>query len=280
MNSPYWEKMKNIISEKIVPALTYVFDNVIKPLWDEGLSFIFKQFETIGNLFSGIGDAITLFKEGKILEGISTLVGSLGTFFKDTVDNLITGVYNLFAGLFGLEKTDSVFGSISKFFSDTWTSIKTFFTDLYNGVVGIFTDPVGTLTSLWNGLVGEGGLIDIIFTPIDAAIAWIQGLFGWGDPDEPFSLLEFVKGAFKTVKDWFVGLFTWGAEAGKTELDFSITKLALEGFKKVKEWISNLFSWADSTKPEGEDAEWTLLGSILENRKAPIRIKRFIYIRY
>ena len=72
-----------------MPALTYVFDNVIKPLWDEGLSFIFKQFETIGNLFSGIGDAITLFKEGKILEGITTLVGSLGTFFKDTIDNLL-----------------------------------------------------------------------------------------------------------------------------------------------------------------------------------------------
>lgn len=243
MNSPYWEKMKTLISEKIVPALTFVFDNILKPLWDEGLSLIFKQFETIGNLFSGIGDAITLFKEGKILEGISTLVGSLGTFFKDTVDNLITGVYNLFGGLFGLEKTDSVFGEISKFFSDTWTSIKTFFTDLYNGVVGIFADPVGTLTNLWNGLVGEGGLIDILFYPVDKAIAWVKGLFGWGDPDEPFSLTEFVQGAFKQVKDWVTGLF----------------------------------SWADSTKPEGEDAEWTLLGSILEAVKAPIRFLRDLF---
>ena len=243
MNSPYWEKMKTLISEKIVPALTFVFDNILKPLWDEGLSLIFKQFETIGNLFSGIGDAITLFKEGKILEGISTLVGSLGTFFKDTVDNLITGVYNLFGGLFGLEKTDSVFGEISKFFSDTWTSIKTFFTDLYNGVVGIFTDPVGTLTNLWNGLVGGGGLIDILFYPVDKAIAWVKGLFGWGDPDEPFSLTEFVQGAFKQVKDWVTGLF----------------------------------SWADSTKPEGEDAEWTLLGSILEAVKAPIRFLRDLF---
>ena len=243
MNSPYWEKMKTLISEKIVPALTFVFDNILKPLWDEGLSLIFKQFETIGNLFSGIGDAITLFKEGKILEGISTLVGSLGTFFKDTVDNLITGVYNLFGGLFGLEKTDSVFGEISKFFSDTWTSIKTFFTNLYNGVVGIFTDPVGTLTNLWNGLVGGGGLIDILFYPVDKAIAWVKGLFGWGDPDEPFSLTEFVQGAFKQVKDWVTGLF----------------------------------SWADSTKPEGEDAEWTLLGSILEAVKAPIRFLRDLF---
>ena len=103
-------------------------------------------------------------------------------------------------------------------------------------------------------------------------------MFGWGDPDEPFSLAEFVKGAFKTVKDWFVGLFTWGAEAGKTEAgDFSITKLALEGFKKVKGWITGLFSWADSTKPEGEDAEWTLLGSILEAVKAPIRFLRDLF---
>ena len=213
MNSPYWEKMKALISEKIVPALTFVFDNVLKPLWDEGLSFIFKQFETIGDLFSGIGDAITLFKEGKILEGISTLVGSLATFFKETVDNLITGVYNLFAGLFGLEKTDSVFGEISKFFSNTWTSIKTFFTDLYNGVVGIFTDPVGTLTTMWNGIVGEGGLIDIIFKPIDLAVNWIMGVFGFSTEDgTDFSFRTFITDTINTGIQKVKDLFALGEE--------------------------------------------------------------------
>ena len=296
MNSPYWEKMKALISEKIVPALTFVFDNVLKPLWDEGLSFIFKQFETIGNLFSGIGDAITLFKEGKILEGISTLVGSLGTFFKDTVDNLITGVYNLFAGLFGLEKTDSVFGSISKFFSDTWTSIKGFFTDLYNGVVGIFTDPVGTLNTMWTALTGEGGLVDILFKPIDKAIETVTGWFGITMPED-WSLTQTVKDALDKVFGWFETAFTdpkealtqlWNGLVGEGGLvDFifgpvdraieaitgwfgitlpegwSLTGLIKDTFGKAKDFFVNIFTWGaeNSTDEEGNFSLSTLFNN-------------------
>ena len=70
--------------------------------------------------------------------------------------------------MFGLDNLyNPVFGSISKFVTDTLISIKGFFVGIYDGVVGLFTDPVGTLTSMWNGIVGEGGLLDIIFTPID-----------------------------------------------------------------------------------------------------------------
>ena len=261
MNSPYWEKMKAIISEKIVPALTYVFDNVIKPLWDEGLSFIFKQFETIGNLFSGIGDAITLFKEGKILEGITTLVGSLGTFFKDTIDNLFTAVYNLFGGLFGLEKTDSVFGSISNFFSDMWTSIKGFFTDLYDGVVGIFTDPVGTLNTMWTALTGEGGLVDILFKPIDKAIETVTGWFGITMPED-WSLTQTVKDALDKVFGWFETAFTdpkealtqlWNGLVGEGGLvDFI--------FGPVDKAIEAITGWFGITLPES----WSLTGFIKE----------------
>ena len=296
MNSPYWEKMKAIISEKIVPALTYVFDNVIKPLWDEGLSFIFKQFETIGNLFSGIGDAITLFKEGKILEGITTLVGSLGTFFKDTIDNLFTAVYNLFGGLFGLEKTDSVFGSISNFFSDMWTSIKGFFTDLYDGVVGIFTDPVGTLNTMWTALTGEGGLVDILFKPIDKAIETVTGWFGITMPED-WSLTQTVKDALDKVFGWFETAFTdpkealtqlWNGLVGEGGLvDFifgpvdkaieaitgwfgitlpeswSLTGLIKEKFTAAKDFFVNIFSWGveNSKDEEGNFSLSTLFNN-------------------
>ena len=165
----------------------------MKPIWDVGLSAIFALFEDIGVLFEDIGLAITDFKNGDILGGISKLIGGLGTFFMNTVDNLITSVVNLFAGLFGLEKTDSVFGAIGGFIDDTWTSIKGFFVDLYDGVVGIFTDPVGTFTSMWNGIVGEGGLLDIIFKPVDLAVNWIMGIFGWSTEDgSDFSLKTFI----------------------------------------------------------------------------------------
>ena len=265
MNSPYWEKMKALISEKIVPALTFVFDNVLKPLWDEGLSFIFKQFETIGDLFSGIGDAITLFKEGKILEGISTLVGSLATFFKETVDNLITGVYNLFAGLFGLEKTDSVFGEISKFFSDTWTSVKTFFTDLYNGVVGIFTDPVGTLTTMWNGIVGEGGLIDIIFKPIDLAVNWIMGVFGFSTEDgTDFSFRTFITDTINTGIQKVKDLFALGEE---TFGDWQIFKFVKGTIDDIISSVTGIFSGDFSAENFAN-----LFGSLMDIVYAPVNL--------
>jgi hypothetical protein len=308
LNSKYWEDTKAFVVDKLMPALKNLWLNVISPLVTVFKDVIVKQFEAVKALFDTLGDAIQKFKDGDILGGITTLVGGLGTFFKDTIDNLITGVYNLFAGLFGLEPTDSVFGSISTFISDTWKSIKTFFTNLYDGVVGLFTDPVGTLTTLWTGLVGEGGLIDILFAPIDSAIAWVQGIFGWGDPDEPFKISTFVKGIFGKVKEWFVGLFTWGKDAGtdaagdfslstlistafgtikewftglftwakesgETEAgDFSLTKLATAAFGKVKEWIGNLFSWAsEPSAADDEGQPFSFFGTLLEAVKAPIR---------
>ena len=200
MNSEYWEKMKKTLVEDIGPALVSLYENILKPIFEIVKDVFIRQFENVKNLFSGIGDAITKFQEGDILGGITTLIGSLGTFFIDTIDNLITGVYNLFAGLFGLESTDSVFGSISNFISETWNSITGFFSGLIDGVIGLFTDPVGTLTSMWNGIVGEGGLLDIIFTPIDSAVNWIMGIFGWSTEDgTDFSLKNFIFGVFDDV---------------------------------------------------------------------------------
>ena len=62
-----------------------------------------KQWENIKVLFDDLGESIKLFKEGKYLEAITTLIKGLGTFFLNTIDNAITGVYNLFAKMFGFE---------------------------------------------------------------------------------------------------------------------------------------------------------------------------------
>ena len=100
----------------------------------------------------------------------------------------------------------------------------------------LFTDPVQALTDLWNGLVGDGGLIDMIFAPIDKAIAWVKGLFGWStEGQEEFSIATFIKGIFTSVKDWFVGLFAWGKETGTNAAgDFSIFTLITGVFTSIK----------------------------------------------
>jgi len=240
MNSEYWEKMKKTLVEDIAPALVMLYENILKPIFDIVKDVFLRQFENVKELFSGIGDAITKFQEGDVLGGITTLIGSLGTFFINTIDNLITGVYNLFAGLFGLESTDSVFGSISKFVTDTLKSIKDFFVGIYDGVVGLFTDPVGTLTSMWTGIVGEGGLLDIIFAPIDSAVNWIMGIFGWSTEDgTDFSLRTFITGAINDVVTKIKEIFALGEEMFG---DFALFKFVTAAVGDVIDSIKAIFS--------------------------------------
>jgi hypothetical protein len=265
MNSPYWEKFKTLLQDTIAPALVAVYDNVLKPIWDVGLSAIFALFEDIGVLFEDIGLAITDFKNGDILGGISKLIGGLGTFFMNTVDNLITSVVNLFAGLFGLEKTDSVFGAIGGFIDDTWTSIKGFFVDLYDGVVGIFTDPVGTLTSMWNGIVGEGGLLDIIFKPIDLAVNWIMGVFGFSTEDgTDFSLKTFIGDSINFYIDKVKALFALGEE---TFGDWQIFKFAKGIIDDVISSVKAIFSGDFSA-----ENFYNLFGSLMDIFYAPVNL--------
>ena len=55
----------------------------------------------------------------------------------------------------------------------------------------LFTDPKVALAALWTGLVGKGGLLDILWSPVSAVIDWIAKKFGWRDEDAPkFNLLK------------------------------------------------------------------------------------------
>ena len=118
------------------------YEGFLVPVFEVKVQTFLRQWEIFGELFSGIGDAIDLFKEGDILGGIKKLITTLGSFFINTVDNLITGVYNLFAKFFGLEETDSVFGSITKFIKDTYENIKTTIKETYENVKDFFAEAV------------------------------------------------------------------------------------------------------------------------------------------
>ena len=253
MNSKYWEDTKVFIMDEVVPALASFYENVLKPIGEVIKDVFIRGWEDIKELFSGIGDAITQFQEGDILGGISTLIGSLGTFFIDTVDNLITGVYNLFAKLFGLEETDSVGGSIKNFFVGLKDSIVNFFvvtipaaiesalsfltqmtdkvfgffSDIWTKVQGIFgefsvfqflEETLGELFGSIKALFGGdfslenlgsifGSFMDIVYAPLNLAINTLKDIFGFGNPDEPFRLSEFIMDGIKKIGEFFAGLF-------------------------------------------------------------------------
>jgi hypothetical protein len=137
-----------------------------------------------------------------------------------------------------------------------------------NWMVELFTDPVATLTTLWTGLVGEGGLLDILWAPIKGAIDWIKGLFPSLETiSEKFNafaslgvggaaswLWNLVKAPIQGAVDWIKSIFpSW--ETVKASILTVLTYGTAPGWlyllitgplKGAIDWIKGLFpSWED-----------------------------------
>ena len=232
LNSKYWEDTKKFLEEDVLPALITLYDNVIVPIGNFIKDTFIKQWENIKTLFDGIGESIDLFKEGDILGGITTLISSLGTFFIDTIDNLITGVYNLFADFFGLEKTDSVFGEVKRFVTDTYNSIVEFFTGAFDFaadiVTGAWTSTKDFVQGVWDSVTG-------FFT---AGFSWTKDavVSTWE------GLQNFAGNAYDKVTTFFSDGFSWAKEKVTTVWS-GLQTFATEAFDKIVNFFTESFSF-------------------------------------
>ena len=256
-NSPLWDKTKTFLIETALPALKklgkflaekfmLVFDflkdkilpifvNLYKFIKDEILpiftDYIVKTWNNIKILFTDISDAFSKIFSGDILGGLMDLICGIGSFIGKQINAIMTAIYNIIASIFGLEKTDSVFGSIKGFFNNIYNNVKTFFSDMYTGFKNFLTGPIAkffepltcAIMDVWDSVKaifsGEdimknlaklyGALLDIVYAPVNLAINFIRDIFGWGDKDEtePFRISKFIGDIFKKVIDFFKGLF-------------------------------------------------------------------------
>lgn len=129
-------------------------------LLKSGISWILKKFFNVET--DENGNAI----DGQGLAGWA--VTKLNSFsFEETIGNIISGL----------------FGMVQK--SVDWVGT-------------LFTDPKKALTDLWVGIMGEGGLLDILWMPVNLTIDWITKKFGWRDEDAPtFNMRQM-------ITDWIV----------------------------------------------------------------------------
>ena len=208
LNSEQWKKIGEIV-EEVVGALKVFYNNVLVPIFNALKEGFFRQFEIFGELFDGIGEAIQLFKDGEVLKGIGKLISSIFTFFTETIDNLVTTVYNAIAGIFGFEQTDSVGGSILNFFSDTYENIKTtiketfqkvknFFSETYDSAIASFKQTYEDVKNFFTeafSFIDEGlsdfALFNFIKQTVNDIITPIKKIFS-GD----FTMDDLLDGAF------------------------------------------------------------------------------------
>ena len=127
-------QLKKFYEDAIIPLFNFFIEDIIpvlmkvgKFLFEEVLPIItvllVKQIETIKNFFSDIVAAFEKIFSGDILGGIMDLILGIGDAIFETIDNLVTAVFNVIASMFGLEGTDSVFGSIAGFFTGIYDSV-------------------------------------------------------------------------------------------------------------------------------------------------------------
>jgi len=170
----------------------------------DGVSGFMKEYENTGSIVDGIRGAV-----------VGIIDGFIGTFVR-----LITDLVGMALEFLGLK-------NLGKFVTEFGEKITGNFSKVIGGLVdvitGIFTLDIGRV---WNGIKGvAGGMTDFFFNmvslPIDMAVNFIKDIFGFGDPDKPFSLKDFFLGEDGPVMsawNWFKSLFTFDFASFKEKL--------------------------------------------------------------
>jgi len=207
---------------------------VVMALWEAVSGFMTGFQETEGNFFQ------------KMMGGIGGALKGLLDFFVFGIAEMVQDAIVWLLELFGFDGAATAVGDFNLV-----GMIKEKVFAVIDWLMLIFQDPLAALGQLWDTITGGyATIMDLVWSPIQKAIAWALRLFGFDEAAadvEGFSLKGFIDGIFKTIKDWFLGIFNWGMEAGMTEDgEWSIMTFINSVISTVKGWVTGLFSWASS----------------------------------
>ena len=264
LNSDLWKKLKTTIKEDILPALESIYKTFKEDIYPILEKTFLKQIKLVQGVIKDITAAFTKMADGDFLCGMYNLIVGLGSYILKSVNNISTGLYNIIAKIFGLEETDSVYGSISKFFKDTyksvvdsiastWKSVKDTITTTYNNIkdpiVCFFTDIVKKVKNAFNfseiiDRIMNLNIVKYVKSVFDDLVESICGIFA-GD----FSMENLLKGgkalldivqeplniAINTIKDIF--------KFGDPKEPFRVSKFITGVVQSVVCWFEDNFSW-------------------------------------
>ena len=227
-----------------------------------GLSKVLPFFRAIGTtlgkfflpvtVIMSVFDAVTGFMDGYDQGGvIGGIQGAITKVFNGLVAmplNLLKDLLAFILGIFGFDKAKAALNNFD--FAKLFTNI---FDGIFNGVRGavdfikeLFTFPEGG-----GALAAIGKLIDIILLPINAAINFVRGIFGFDKDKEgkkapPFSIGKFITDMIQKVIDYVKDIFP----------SFEDLKNLLPSASDLLKGFKNFFGFGDDEEaetPEGKE---------------------------
>jgi len=197
-----------------------ILDTILGPLKTVG-RFIGKLFLPI-TLILGVIDGVQGFmkefgKTGSIVDGIrGAIVGIVDGFIGSFV-RLITGLVGKVLEFFGLDNLGAMVANLGESLTGSFGQALGGIVDIITGIFTLDFDRIlGGFGSLFKG--AGSFFLTVLTAPIDMAVNFIKDIFGFGDPDKPFSLKDFIIDSAMGIWNWFKGLFTFDFASFKERL--------------------------------------------------------------
>ena len=261
-----------IIRTSITPAINGITDtfNTVKASFSKMGGGVRIVSSTVSKLFVPL--AI-------ILAAFDTIKGAIAGYAEDGIwgalEGGITGIFNsLIAmpldllksgvawilGKLGRENAEAALNSFSfaTLFSDMFGSLFDGLKTVFSFITDLFSFGEGDMTAL--GLLGK--LTDIIFAPMFTAINFITGMFGWSNPDEPFTMSGLIADAFNAVRTWLTGKLGFDPVDKLGEGVGFISNLVSDAWGSIKEWFFEKLGNIGDALPSIEDIKASLMSKL------------------
>ena len=247
------------------------------------LSGIFTNMMTwmtgIVTTFTKIGKSLLRFGKlgGRLFLPITLIIGAIGAVSESWesfasgdiwggLEKAVTGFFNSIVTIpLDLIK-DGVAWLLSKMgFDEAADVLNSFsFTEEFNKIIskifGGVKESFKVITDLFSfgeedktalGILGK--LTDLVYAPVNMAINFVSGIFGWSEEGaEPFKLQDWISTKVDEAITWVKGLFSWAGKsiaAGWT----SLTDFLSQKWTDVKTWFTDKLEWVSGAVGEG----WT-----------------------
>ena len=190
-------------NDTFVNGLVTAFNSIVNAIIDSidaAVSFVLRLFGV--NFFEGEGSLFKWF-DSKVYAFVDKIKAAWNAFERGW-----NAVIDFFWGTERNTREDGLGDMVREggLINMVWSRV----TDVIDWVKLYFTDPVEALTQLWNGILGEGGLVDLFFIPVNAFANWISRKLGWSDEDAPdFSIPDIIKEWVDGITEWVRNIFSF-----------------------------------------------------------------------